>query len=99
MAELVDALDLGSSGATRGGSIPPSRTFRAPIRERSRLCSQSRPSFREDGSRSFLGLSPSLGEEKHRASLAHARAVLKLTSTRGHAVSISEARHLVLLFS
>ena len=26
MAELVDALDLGSSGATRGGSTPPPRT-------------------------------------------------------------------------
>ncbi len=26
VAELVDALDLGSSGATRGGSSPPSRT-------------------------------------------------------------------------
>ena len=25
MAELVDALDLGSSGVTRGGSTPPSR--------------------------------------------------------------------------
>src|SRR5690606_7628690 len=28
VAELVDALDLGSSGATRGGSSPPSRTSR-----------------------------------------------------------------------
>ena len=26
MAELVDALDLGSSGATRGGSTPSTRT-------------------------------------------------------------------------
>ena len=26
MAELVDALDLGSSGAIRGGSSPPLRT-------------------------------------------------------------------------
>ena len=26
MAELADALDLGSSGATRTGSIPASRT-------------------------------------------------------------------------
>ena len=26
MAELADALDLGSSGVTRGGSTPPSRT-------------------------------------------------------------------------
>ena len=26
VAELVDALDLGSSGVTRGGSSPPSRT-------------------------------------------------------------------------
>ena len=26
MAELVDALDLGSSGFGRGGSSPPSRT-------------------------------------------------------------------------
>lgn len=26
MAELADALDLGSSGETRGGSTPPSRT-------------------------------------------------------------------------
>ena len=26
VAELVDALDLGSSGAIRGGSSPPSRT-------------------------------------------------------------------------
>ena len=97
MAELVDALDLGSSGATRGGSIPPSRIFRALIRERSRLCSQSRPSFCKGGSQSFLGLSPSLGWEKHRASLAHDRAVLKLTSMRGHATSINEARHLIFL--
>ena len=27
VAELVDALDLGSSGATRGGSIPFARTI------------------------------------------------------------------------
>ena len=27
MAELADALDLGSSGATRTGSIPASRTI------------------------------------------------------------------------
>ena len=27
MAELVDALDLGSSGAIRGGSSPPFRTL------------------------------------------------------------------------
>ncbi len=27
MAELVDALDLGSSGKTRGGSSPPPRTI------------------------------------------------------------------------
>ena len=27
MAELADALDLGSSGETRGGSTPPPRTF------------------------------------------------------------------------
>ena len=27
MAELADALDLGSSGATCGGSNPPSRTI------------------------------------------------------------------------
>ena len=27
MAELADALDLGSSGVTRGGSTPPPRTF------------------------------------------------------------------------
>lgn len=27
MAELADALDLGSSGVTRGGSTPPSRTL------------------------------------------------------------------------
>lgn len=27
MAELADALDLGSSGETRGGSTPPSRTI------------------------------------------------------------------------
>ena len=27
VAELADALDLGSSGETRGGSSPPSRTF------------------------------------------------------------------------
>ena len=28
MAELADALDLGSSGATRTGSIPASRTMK-----------------------------------------------------------------------
>ena len=28
VAELVDALDLGSSGATRGGSTPPLRTLK-----------------------------------------------------------------------
>ena len=27
VAELVDALDLGSSGVTRGGSTPPLRTY------------------------------------------------------------------------
>jgi hypothetical protein len=27
VAELVDALDLGSSGVTRGGSTPPLRTL------------------------------------------------------------------------
>ena len=27
MAELADALDLGSSGVTRGGSTPPPRTI------------------------------------------------------------------------
>ena len=27
VAELADALDLGSRGATRGGSTPPSRTI------------------------------------------------------------------------
>lgn len=27
LAELADALDLGSSGVTRGGSTPPSRIF------------------------------------------------------------------------
>jgi hypothetical protein len=31
MAELVDALDLGSSGVTRGGSSPPSRMQKAPV--------------------------------------------------------------------
>ena len=29
VAELVDALDLGSSGVTRGGSSPPFRTIHA----------------------------------------------------------------------
>ena len=32
MAELADALDLGSSGATRTGSIPASRTKRKNTR-------------------------------------------------------------------
>ena len=38
MAELADALDLGSSGATRAGSIPVSRTFnrRLSLREQAR---------------------------------------------------------------
>ncbi len=31
VAELADALDLGSSGATHGGSSPPSRTIIGPI--------------------------------------------------------------------
>src|SRR5262249_58166705 len=31
VAELADALDLGSSGETRGGSNPPSRTFAIPL--------------------------------------------------------------------
>ena len=31
MAELADALDLGSSGATRTGSIPASRTTKNQI--------------------------------------------------------------------
>ena len=31
MAELADALDLGSSGATRTGSIPASRTTKNKI--------------------------------------------------------------------
>ena len=31
MAELADALDLGSSGETRGGSSPPSRTFQGGL--------------------------------------------------------------------
>ena len=31
MAELADALDLGSSGATRTGSIPASRTKRMKL--------------------------------------------------------------------
>ena len=30
VAELADALDLGSSGATRGGSTPPFRIFKCP---------------------------------------------------------------------
>ena len=30
MAELADALDLGSSGVTRGGSTPPPRTHFFP---------------------------------------------------------------------
>jgi hypothetical protein len=34
VAELVDALDLGSSGVTRGGSSPPFRTGRRPRRPR-----------------------------------------------------------------
>ncbi len=29
MAKLVDVLDLGSSAARRGGSIPSARTFRS----------------------------------------------------------------------
>ena len=34
MAELADALDLGSSGVTRGGSSPPSRIIITTRRER-----------------------------------------------------------------
>ena len=33
MAELADALDLGSSGATRTGSIPASRTKKGRLRQ------------------------------------------------------------------
>ena len=34
VAELVDALDLGSSAARRGGSSPPFRTTQTPLLER-----------------------------------------------------------------
>ena len=37
MAELVDALDLGSSGVTRAGSIPVSPTSGFPVYQESRL--------------------------------------------------------------
>ncbi len=36
MAELVDALDLGSSGATRRGSTPLSRNSRRSMKQRER---------------------------------------------------------------
>jgi uncharacterized protein (DUF2237 family) len=37
VAELVDALDLGSSGVTRGGSSPPSRTIPARLTTRAEV--------------------------------------------------------------
>src|SRR5690606_2329614 len=57
VAELVDALDLGSSAARRGGSSPPFRTMVEPSRRR----------FRPDARRPegpALAVPPDIGQTK-----------------------------------
>ena len=44
VAELADALDLGSSAARRGGSNPPSRTSPHPTRQLAEALAQDAPS-------------------------------------------------------
>jgi hypothetical protein len=46
VAELADALDLGSSGATRAGSIPVSRTILLVI-EKYFVCISDFPHFKK----------------------------------------------------